>query len=38
MIPIYGNIYYDFYVGNLQNYDIAAYPTWGAAIVGASLQ
>ena len=38
MIPIYGNIYYDFYTSSLQNYNIAAHSTWGEAIVGASLK
>lgn len=38
MIPVYSNIYYDFYTSSLHDYDIAAHPTWGEAIVGASLQ
>ena len=34
-LPIYTNIYYDFHVPGLQNYDIRAHVTWGQAIVEA---
>ena len=36
MIPIYTNVYFDFYTGDLTNYDILRYITWGDAIVPAS--
>ena len=32
-IPIYTNIYFDFHVPYLQNYNITAHVTWGQAIV-----
>ena len=32
-IPIYTNIYFDFFVPYLQNYNITAHVTWGQAIV-----
>ena len=32
-IPLYSNIYFDFYAPYLQNYDILAHTTWGQAIV-----
>ncbi|MBQ8136642.1 MAG: hypothetical protein IJ174_04335, partial [Clostridia bacterium] len=34
-IPVYTNIYFDFYVPSLQNYIITAHVTWGQAIVEA---
>ena len=37
MIPIYSNIYFDFYTAYLKNFPIAAKETWGLAIVGAYL-
>ena len=33
MIPVYSNIYFDFYPQELQKYDILKYITWGDAIV-----
>ena len=35
MIPVYSNIYFDFYTHVLRNYNIAANTTWGQAIVPA---
>ena len=35
LIPVYSNVYYDFYVSDLTNYDIVKYITWGDAIVPA---
>jgi len=35
MIPVYSNIYFDFYTSVLRNYNIAANTTWGQAIVPA---
>lgn len=35
MIPIYSNVYFDFYTRELQNYDILYHITWGDAIVPA---
>lgn len=35
MIPVYSNVYYDFYPDVLQGYDIATNVTWSEAIVGA---
>lgn len=35
LIPIYSNVYFDFYVSDLTNYDILKYITWGDAIVPA---
>ena len=32
-IPVYSNIYFDFYVPELQNYNITAHVTWSQAIV-----
>jgi hypothetical protein len=32
-IPIYSNIYFDFYVPYLQNYHITAHVTWTQAIL-----
>lgn len=37
MIPIYSNIYFDFYTRYLQNYNIDQNATWGEAIVPAIL-
>ncbi len=37
MIPIYSNIYFDFYTSYLQNYNIDKNATWGEAIVPAIL-
>ena len=37
MLPIYSNIYFDFYTEYLRNYNIASEPTWSRAIVGAYL-
>ncbi len=36
LIPVYSNIYFDFYTMDLQNYDILKYITWGDAIVASS--
>ena len=36
MIPLYSNVYFDFYTGDLSNYNIRNYITWGTAIVPAS--
>ena len=36
-IPIYSNIYYDFYVDNLRNYVISADQTWADSILRAHL-
>ena len=36
LIPVYSNIYFDFYTSDLMNYDIVYYITWGDAIVPAS--
>ena len=33
LIPVYSNVYFDFYTAELQNYDILNYITWGDAIV-----
>ena len=38
MIPVYSNIYFDFYPRELQNYDILYYITWGDAIVPATFE
>ncbi len=35
MLPLYSNIYFDFYVPELQHYTIAENSTWSQAIVGA---
>ena len=37
MLPIYSNIYFDFFVSNLNDYDVAADGNWGSAIIGATL-
>ena len=37
MIPIYINVYFDFYIGELHDYDIDERITWSQAILGASL-
>ena len=36
LIPVYSNVYYDFYTSDLMNYDIIKYITWGDAIVPAN--
>ena len=36
LIPVYSNVYFDFYTSDLMNYDIIKYITWGDAIVPAS--
>ena len=36
LLPVYSNVYYDFYTSDLMNYDIIRYITWGDAIVPAS--
>ena len=33
MIPVYTNVYFDFYTSDLANYNIRKYITWGDAIV-----
>ena len=35
MIPVYSNIYFDFYRNDLQSYHITEHATWGEAVVGA---
>ena len=35
MIPLYSNMYYDFYPEALENYDIYSFPTCGQAVVAA---
>ncbi len=37
LLPLYGNLYFDFYTPVLYDYDIAGYPTWGDTIVEARL-
>ena len=37
MIPIYSNVYFDFYVSNLERYTIAESTTWADAMLGAYL-
>lgn len=37
LVPLYSNIYYDFYAEALQGYDITAYPSWALAILYATL-
>ena len=34
-IPVYSNVYFDFYPTVLQNYNIEAFVSWGQAIVEA---
>lgn len=36
-IPVYSNMYFDFYTSTLQNYNVSEYLTWSQAIVGAYL-
>ena len=36
-LPIYSNVYFDFYTPELQDYFIAQHESWGKAIVGAYL-
>jgi len=38
MIPIYSNIYFDFYTNALHDYPVSESMSWAEAIVGASLQ
>ncbi len=35
MIPIYSNVYFDFFTSKMQDYDIAENTTWAEAILGA---
>ena len=35
LLPVYSNVYFDFYASDLTNYDILYYITWGDAIVAA---
>lgn len=35
LLPVYSNVYFDFYTSDLTNYDILKYITWGDAIVPA---
>ena len=35
LIPVYSNVYFDFYTSDLTDYDILKYITWGDAIVPA---
>ena len=37
LIPIYSNVYFDFYTAELKNYQILKYITWGDAMVAASM-
>ena len=37
MLPIYSNVYFDFFIAELQNYNVGETVTWGQAIVGAEL-
>ena len=37
MIPIYTNVYFDFYINELQDYNVSETVTWSQAILGASL-
>ena len=37
IIPVYSNVYFDFYTDVLQDYDAGAHMTWSQAIVGAWL-
>lgn len=36
LLPVYSNVYFDFYTSELQNYDILYHVTWGDAIVPAT--
>ena len=36
VLPVYSNVYFDFYTIDLQNYDILYHITWGDAIVASS--
>ena len=36
-IPVYSNVYYDFYTDRLENYQVTSGLTWSEAIVGARL-
>lgn len=37
MLPIYSNMYYDFFIPELQNYNVPTYVTWTQAIISATL-
>jgi len=37
-LPIYSNVYFDFYTVELEDYNINGNPSWAAAIVGANLK
>ncbi len=37
MIPVYSNVYFDFYTDTLQDYTVGEDVTWAQAIVGARL-
>ena len=37
MLPIYSNMYYDFFIPELQNYNVPSYVTWTQAIISATL-
>ena len=37
MIPLYSNVYFDFYIRQLQDYRVENYLGWGNAIVAAWL-
>ena len=36
LIPVYSNVYFDFYTDELQNYEVLKNITWGDAIVSAT--
>ena len=36
MIPIYSNVYFDFFASNINDYNVAADGSWGSAILGAT--
>ena len=36
-MPVYSNVYFDFYTSHLQNYNVAGDVSWSRAIVGAYL-
>ncbi|MDL2318805.1 hypothetical protein LJC74_07030, partial [Eubacteriales bacterium OttesenSCG-928-A19] len=38
LVPLYSNVYYDFYTSDLQNYDIMAHANWALAILYASMK
>ncbi len=37
MIPVYSNMYFDFYTRELHNYEVGYYPSWAKAIVPARM-